>query len=134
MTRAGSSMASCAQFTLDTHGDPRVGYDIRVDPHSPSTLRVEMRFQPPSESMTEWVVSASKWGKEVQVAEVQADGTLILADQQRHWQVPPHTKSLSWKVVLREGAGESSYDPEEPRWKQWIPDPYRFGRAVMPTV
>ncbi len=66
--------------------------------------------------MTEWVVRGSQWSKEVQVAEVRADDTLILADQQGHWQVPPHTKSLSWKVVLKEGAGESSYDPEEPRW------------------
>jgi len=87
--------ASCARFSSDTHGDPRVGYDIRVDPHSPSTLRVEMRLQPPTESMTEWVVRGSKWGKEVQVAEVRTDGTLILADQKGHWQVRPHTRCLS---------------------------------------
>ena len=106
--------ASCARFSSDSHADPRVDVDIRVDPHSPSTLRVETPFQPPS-SMTKWVVRGSQWGKEVQVAEVRADDTLILADQQGHWQVPPHTKSLSWKVVLKEGAGESGFDPEEPR-------------------
>ena len=97
--------ASCARFTPDSNRDQRVGYDIRVDPNSHSILRVKIRFQPPLESMTEWIVRGSQWAQQMQVPEVRTDAPHISADQKGHWRVPPHTKRLSWKVVLRDGTG-----------------------------